>query len=1463
MKKLTFREFLALSIFLLVILFSGLAVYPLYSLVSKKLDSTVQTFCHSFTEKTGLSVSYQNLSPSIVTGLRIKNIILTDVSDGKRIIVIKKTILRYSVIDFLKGRGLSSIKNLTVDGFVLDLDSGNPFISRLMEKNEIPASKDDSIIDKAEKHKKLLMIFESKASELPFDVFIKNVHLIYTTNGNKADLLLKKVTIAYLVYSRMLHIKTTGGFEVYTKKNKKYSFDFNATGSITDNLENSSITLRLSDFTDGSYTLNRLNLLVGYKNRNFELRTIQNAYPVFVEGKYVLDSGEASISLKAKDLRPGNAISLRQNEKLMKKIRGLGISFDADAKYKARTGELNYSSSGKIQVPDSFYPGGFTGSYSLYGNQKQIVFNDFSAFGQNIDLNYFGSCTFSGLKLSGTMNLNKLMLRNGRVISTEIYFDPLDFGFMAFAPQLMLEEKSLTALQLSVIPVKDSIDFAFEVQDYSHLETETPGTIKLNGSYIGGTKYIQANLSSNGIFLDSAAETASFFCNKKSSFGFLSGYAFNGEMFFSTDFRQISYNIPYAFAVNTKKEGQFIYISLDGNDSSVNLSRFDFINSGKLLHLSGIFEKSPDGKDAFFMLDLNADSIPYHFTGNLMPGLLTMNGDYGFMFDMNTEGESFSGNLVAENLPVGTAGTIMTFSLDSTFSYTKEDGFNLILSRVEGQDAGGKYAFKPSFSITGNASKYGVFLDAISYSDKFSTIEGKSELLWNINDSLFDSVSLNLSMKNPVSSEGVTVAFDLSNPTGEIFSVENLKKTFYLNSQIVLNNFGLNRFTAEQSDNNSITATLIISGVPENPYAGLNIENLSLMTAGKTVGISGSAYVEEKNLTVDSMKLDYNALAVKDIFAVFDLSSFTGHASGVLDTVVAKQTVHAPLEFTVSDTVMEDGKLLPVEFAASLVCDKFSGSLFKKEVPFSLTVLHTNDITSVFTSEAQGISGTIASDGRVNFSVAENKPVQFNLNGNLTGPEIDMKLSNFSLDAGKLFEYIDITRLKVYNGTIRGHVEISGLKSDPEFKGSLSLGQAEFSLPKIITQHVFVPKAVFVMNHNEIELKEARGFVKKDIPVCASLNVLFDRWSFSRLESRIWNPDGVFMPGDFEIRLAQVVGDCSLDINLAFEDHYLDVSGDIFLKKVTASVKTRELANAPPKRSWYPRADLDLHFGQHVTFLFDPLLRAVFVPNTDFAFKYDMSQGAFELGGELAFRSGDISYLSRNFYLKNGSMKFNSNDPTFNPLISIQAETRERDDDGNDVRIILSATNQYLLNFNAQFSSIPAKSEAEIRSLLGQIAVGDSDKVSSLLLATGDYAIQSTIGRSIENKLRDFLNFDILSVRTNVLQNALNYGLLNRTEDSKKTDFGIGNFFDNSTVYIGKYFGSSLYVDALMHWSYDETKVDDELTAGGLVFRPEFGLEIEAPFGNIRWNMAPDISGFRNDRFVSATSVTLSWKFSF
>ena len=144
--------------------------------------------------------------------------------------------------------------------------------------------------------------------------------------------------------------------------------------------------------------------------------------------------------------------------------------------------------------------------------------------------------------------------------------------------------------------------------------------------------------------------------------------------------------------------------------------------------------------------------------------------------------------------------------------------------------------------------------------------------------------------------------------------------------------------------------------------------------------------------------------------------------------------------------------------------------------------------------------------------------------------------------------------------------------------------------------------------------------------------------------------------------------------------------------------------------------------------------------------------------------------------------------------------------------------------------------------------------------------MQSLAFRKVENTLRDLLNFDIFSIRVTALQNALTQSSSNnqKNDDNK---YSIGNFFDNTTVYIGKYFGSFIYVDSLMRWSYDEDKIAEGTSATGLIFQPEIGFEMQSPFANLRLDIAPDVSNNQNllssNLWVQATSFTLSWKLNF
>ena len=1516
MKRVSFKEFVSLSIFFLIAIASLFLIRPAYRQMSALLNSTVLFFCDRIEEKTGISVSYSSMSPSIFSGLSLKKIELRDASSDNTILEIKNAVLRYNIFQLLFGDRSKALKTLTVDGVTFGYDSSEnymllqklfPFLieEKSASSEAVPSEKRESVQKDTQKGR--FAILQDIVSMIPFGVLIKNVHIQFSAEQKILDVFMRRLNLNLLRTSSQIALGTYGSV-LYsdTSNGTNYSVNFSADGTIEENVDGSMVNLHLSDFTDGNFRVNALNLRFGYDSRAIFVRTVQNTYPFLVSGKYDFTSQNINVALETKNLVIGDLFYTKRMTDAISRLKHMTVDMTASAGYNIASKTMDYMADGAVSIEsknkdenegglENDAENGFSiahanavsnvsGStsaslpshanadtlkvtYSFHGDEKAFDVKKIAVEGKNINADYSGSLVFDGLKLSGTANLYNYTLKNGEVVSTEVYIDSREAGFFCFAPQLLLGEKAFTALELFVMPRSDSIDFSFSLSDYAHSEAEEPGGVRIDGSYITDTKYLQASLTSSMMYLDSVAETAAFFTKKKSSnFAFLEPFVFNAELYFSSDLNTFSYNVPYIVIANTQKENQAVYLSLDGNENSIQITQGNAILGKNMMQFSAAFERLEDSSESFFSADVNYGAIPYHFNGTLLPGTVNISGDYGTEFYFHKSGFSrYDGSFSLQGFPLVLGKAILSFSADSGFSYTKSDGFALSASRIIVEEVGGRYNFSPHLELSASVSKYGAFLNKIAYEDRFSSLEGKSELLWNINDGIFDSATFSFNAASTKSSgESINVSLDVTNPNGDAFSLDFLKHAMYFNAQAVLEKFSLDRFTSDTNNKNAVNATVIASGTVDNPFIGLNVSDFSFMTGGNLLKGVLSAYFEERVLSIENTELQYNKMTFSDIKLNFDLNSFSGLASTVFDTEVVHHSIHAPLSLEVFDAVPSESGIIPEEFRVRFYAPEVSGDFFKEKFPVEINAMRSKDFTTFYTSENLGVNGMINDTGEIDAHVFAGENARLSASGTF-GRTLDILIDDVFINGGKILSYLNLDVIRFYRGLITGKVHIGGMNSDPDFTGVLTVSDLDITLPTTIPYHITAPDIDVVMNHKEMNIAEIQALVKNNAPVNVGADFYFDRWILDHIDIRAYTPPNVFAPVDIITRYIEIAGDASADLNMMFDFEYFEINGNVAGKNIIAKTSTRMIASPQGFQSkYYVRTDLDIKLLQHCTFRLDPLLRAVLTPDSSFAFKFDSGESAMQLDGEIAIRTGDIAYLNRNFYLKTGTLRFNPNETTFNPIITASAETREKDEDGNDVRLILSATNQYLFDFNPQISSIPAKSEAELNRILGNLAAGDAEDIGGFLLSAGDYAIQSTVGRFIENKLRDLLKFDILSIRTSVLQNALKQSLSLNSADSDKNKNKIGNYLDNSTVYIGKYIGSTLYADALLHWSYDETRVDDNSSVwGGLVFKPEIGLELESPFANIRWNMAPDITALMNNKIVGATSVTLSWKFSF
>jgi hypothetical protein len=98
---------------------------------------------------------------------------------------------------------------------------------------------------------------------------------------------------------------------------------------------------------------------------------------------------------------------------------------------------------------------------------------------------------------------------------------------------------------------------------------------------------------------------------------------------------------------------------------------------------------------------------------------------------------------------------------------------------------------------------------------------------------------------------------------------------------------------------------------------------------------------------------------------------------------------------------------------------------------------------------------------------------------------------------------------------------------------------------------------------------------------------------------------------------------------------------------------------------------------------------------------------------------------------------------------------------------------------------------------------------------------------------------------------------LNQTPD-RENQSQFGNYFDNTTIFFGKYLGSDMFFQAILSVRYDPAKADEPM--GGLKLEPDIGIEWRGPLFNIQWNLVPQ---HLENLYIDDLSFTVNWKWSF
>jgi hypothetical protein len=209
----------------------------------------------------------------------------------------------------------------------------------------------------------------------------------------------------------------------------------------------------------------------------------------------------------------------------------------------------------------------------------------------------------------------------------------------------------------------------------------------------------------------------------------------------------------------------------------------------------------------------------------------------------------------------------------------------------------------------------------------------------------------------------------------------------------------------------------------------------------------------------------------------------------------------------------------------------------------------------------------------------------------------------------------------------------------------------------------------------------------------------------------------------------------------------------------------------------------------------------------------------------------------------------------FDPRVTILAELRERNDEG-PVLVTLRADNVPISSFKPRLSSDPAMTESQIAIFLGQNLLGvskdESLDIRKAVISSSEFIPQLNVAKTFENNVREMVGLDILFLRTQVLQRWL-IDISGRPEDL--TGNPLSRYLDSTELYAGKYLSDSIF-------AYGSARLREDPLAGSdrLRIDSEFGMELDTPFGQVQWTIAPN---HWDDLLISDQSLSLSWRLSY
>ncbi len=1444
------RIFLDLLLFLGLVAGTAVVVRPFQKNLLARMNEVREAALSGAETALGRRIHYGSLGPSIFGTLDLRDVRIVG-PDQQPVVSVARLRIGYDLWALIRADGWAAIKSLRLDAPEIRVDA-----DRDQDLLDLFSPADPS----AEKPgpSRLASLFEGRI------IFrIRGGSATFTRGGER----LRVEAINLDAETAAKRLRVNGSFAAATQSQGDLAvlgeirLRTSFSGDLESSLRQGSLTLAFSQVSSALFSLRSLTVNLSLADNLLELRKIQDKLPFDVFFRYQPATDQWSGEFKAEGFAPRDIVELRGPWRASDPWLGGILSGSATARAGKNTPpyvSCDLVASLPRELPFDLTRAAIKGA----GTASRFQVDSLSLTAGEGNVFFEGDLALAPFQPSGRLRVERLPTSGGALLDADLRIGAEDDAILVYGESLTLGGLVFSALDLRLGIARGVATYDFSALSFADLESyEDVGISRISstGTYARSEGLLQASLAVDAFAARDILELTQALARVPPLSAALRQIVdqlyFTTELFISADADHFSFSAPRFVVAYQGDLDIFAVASLSGTESRFALDEGNLIWSGGSAEFSGGSDYS-DPEDIEFAVRASFRDAVYYLDAILLEHRqLSLQGSYGLSANMTVaDSGALSGYIETRGMPLPFLDQAPLISLAAHFRYSGPAFWSVDLNRLEIGEIRLPNSLAARALLRGSVDQEGASLQLDSFDDGRGPLSGRVEATWQAG---FSEAELTLRIADAAGQERYEAEARRGAGTTEL-------RLYAANAQLPRLVKGLNSAVA--------TGELRIAWESLSSYAmDLRLSSLQARVGEREIALTGSGSLDPRRLDVENLKIRYGALLTEIPALRLDRSASRAQASTRIRGTVMNRELDVTLETALSMGAFESWDQIAAALTTmqgSLLISSLRFGAWQGTEPIRLDFERTERLFTLRGGAQDSLRAQLSKDGAFYAAFSQPAPLRGAVTGTVRAGTIDARTENLYLDFSALWKILPLQHIVDFTGGIFSvSARIAGPLGDPEFFGRAEGTSIRVRVPDWVNGELGPSAVQVVFDGNQMRFGPVRIAAESGAGQVQG-QFTFDRWVPSVFTLDIGIEPDQPVPFRFDLFGVRSTGLTSGSLSLGLGPDGFRLGGALVPQNALITLDAKTIAenrNAPVAAQVPIFVDLGLTTGKKVEFVWPseefPIVRGYADVGTGLRITADGAAGRFSMTGPVSLQGGEVFYFQRSFYIREGMLDFNENEFRFDPHIAVRAELRDQSIDG-PVTIALVVDDAPLSVFTPRLESDPALSQVEIFALLGQnLNVGAADSTTqfqeALITASSDVLAQFNVIRVFERSVRDTLNLDMFSVRTQVIQNAVLEATGLRTAPVDRIT-ALGNYFDNTTVFLGKYLGPDLFVQSMLSLRYDETRAYDLF--GGLTLEPDFGLELKTPLFNLQWNFVPLNP---QNLFIDDHAFTLSWKWSF